>query len=126
MVAESLGAAPVAEDESEEKGKRFEALCGILIALFAAVLAVAGYVGLILLPAWTSYGRWWERFAAAFLSLYILAALLGIGDSGQTVCGLAPTPTAKDHGRGVANGLKNLRRLSIVSVSPPTHPKRRT
>ena len=40
MVAESLGAAPVAEDESEEKGKRFEALCGILIALFAAVLAV--------------------------------------------------------------------------------------
>ncbi|HSF41421.1 MAG TPA: DUF4337 domain-containing protein [Thermoanaerobaculia bacterium] len=40
MVAESLGAAPVAEDEPEEKGKRFEALCGILIALFAAVLAV--------------------------------------------------------------------------------------
>lgn len=40
MVAESLGAAPAAEDESEEKGKRFEALCGIMIALFAAVLAV--------------------------------------------------------------------------------------
>lgn len=40
MVAESLGAAPAAEAESEEKGKRFEALCGILIALFAAVLAV--------------------------------------------------------------------------------------
>lgn len=40
MVAESIGAAPAAETESEEKGKRFEALCGILIALFAAVLAV--------------------------------------------------------------------------------------
>ncbi len=40
MVAESIGAAPAAEAESEEKGKRFEALCGILIALFAAVLAV--------------------------------------------------------------------------------------
>lgn len=40
MVAESIGAAPAAEAESEETGKRFEALCGILIALFAAVLAV--------------------------------------------------------------------------------------
>jgi hypothetical protein len=40
MVAESLGAAPAAEEESEEKGKRFEALCGILIAVFAAALAV--------------------------------------------------------------------------------------
>lgn len=40
MVADSIGAAPAAEAESEKKGKRFEALCGILIALFAAVLAV--------------------------------------------------------------------------------------
>lgn len=40
MVAESIGAVPAAEAESEEKGKRFEALCGILIAVFAAVLAV--------------------------------------------------------------------------------------
>jgi hypothetical protein len=40
MVAESIGAAPAVQAESEEKGKRFEALCGILIALFAAVLAV--------------------------------------------------------------------------------------
>ena len=42
-------------------------------------LGVAAYVGFILIPAWTAYGRWWERFAAAFLTLYILAALLGIG-----------------------------------------------
>lgn len=40
MVAESIGAAPAAEAGSEETGKRFEALCGILIALFAAVLAI--------------------------------------------------------------------------------------
>lgn len=40
MVAESIGAAPAAEAESEKRGSRFEALCGILIALFAAVLAV--------------------------------------------------------------------------------------
>ena len=50
----------------------------IVIAL-AAPLALAGYVGLILIPAWTSYGRWWERFAAAFLTLYIVAVLVGIG-----------------------------------------------
>lgn len=50
----------------------------IVVAL-AAPLALAGYVGLILIPAWTSYGRWWERFAAAFLTLYIVAVLVGIG-----------------------------------------------
>jgi hypothetical protein len=50
----------------------------IVVAL-AAPMALAGYVGFILMPAWTSYGRWWERFAAAFLTLYILAVLLGVG-----------------------------------------------
>ena len=50
----------------------------IAIAL-AAPLALAAYVGFIFVPAWTAYGRWWERFAAAFLTLYILAALVGIG-----------------------------------------------
>lgn len=50
----------------------------IVVAL-AAPLAIAAYVGLIVIPAWTAYGRWWERFAAAFLTLYILAVLLGLG-----------------------------------------------
>ena len=50
----------------------------IVVALSLPV-AVAVYVGLIVVPAWTAYGRWWERFAAAFLTLYILAALIGIG-----------------------------------------------
>ena len=45
----------------------------------AAPLALAAYVGFILIPAWTSYGRWWERFAAAFLTLYILAVFVGVG-----------------------------------------------
>ena len=45
----------------------------------AMPLAVAAYVGLILIPAWTSYGRWWERIAAMFLTFYIAAALIGIG-----------------------------------------------
>ena len=50
----------------------------IVLAL-SAPLAVAAYVGLILVPAWTSYGRWWERLAATFLTFYIVAALVGIG-----------------------------------------------
>jgi len=50
----------------------------IVVAL-AAPLVLAAYVGLIVVPAWTSYGRWWERFAATFLTLYIFAALVGIG-----------------------------------------------
>jgi hypothetical protein len=40
MVAESIGAAEPAAVREEEKGKHFEALCGILIALFAAILAI--------------------------------------------------------------------------------------
>lgn len=50
----------------------------IAIAL-AGPLVLAAYVGLILVPAWTAYARWWERVAAGFLTLYILAAVLGIG-----------------------------------------------
>ena len=50
-----------------------------VVAALSAPLAVAAYVGLILIPAWTSYGRWWERIAATFLTFYIVAALVGIG-----------------------------------------------
>jgi hypothetical protein len=50
------------------------------IALGAGgLVAFIAYVGLIALPAWTSYGRWWERAGAVFMSLFILATLLGIG-----------------------------------------------
>ena len=45
----------------------------------AAPLALAAYAVFILVPAWTSYGRWWERFAAAFLTLYIVGVLVGLG-----------------------------------------------
>jgi hypothetical protein len=34
---------------------------------------------LILAPAWTAYGRTWERIAAAFLSLFVLVAFAGTG-----------------------------------------------
>ena len=43
------------------------------------LVAIAAYVGLIFIPAWTSYGRWWERACAGFMSLFILASLLAIG-----------------------------------------------
>ena len=50
-----------------------------VVAALSAPLAIAAYVGLIVIPAWTSYGRWWERIAATFLTFYIVAALAGIG-----------------------------------------------
>jgi hypothetical protein len=45
----------------------------------AAAALIAGYVGFILGPAWSSYGRVWERIAASLLTLFMLATLLGIG-----------------------------------------------
>jgi hypothetical protein len=50
----------------------------IAIGAAAAACAMAWAV-FILAPAWTSYGRIWERVAASFLTLFILATLLGIG-----------------------------------------------
>ena len=43
----------------------------------AVILGAYGY--LILVPAWTAYGRNWERVAAAVLSLFVLAAFAGSG-----------------------------------------------
>jgi hypothetical protein len=43
------------------------------------LVALVAYGVLIVAPAWTSYGRWWERFAASFMTLFILASLVGIG-----------------------------------------------
>ncbi|HEX5223531.1 MAG TPA: hypothetical protein VFW29_00245 [Solirubrobacteraceae bacterium] len=45
----------------------------------AAALGLALYAGLILVPAWTSYSRLWERLAATVLTLYVLAVLVGVG-----------------------------------------------
>ena len=56
----------------------------LTIAL-AAGLTASCYAGLIVLPAWRCYGRLWEKLAASFLTLFILATLLGTG----TVIGLA-------------------------------------
>jgi hypothetical protein len=45
----------------------------------AAVLGLLLYLMYILVPAWTSYSRVWERLAATVLSLYVLGVLIGIG-----------------------------------------------
>jgi O-antigen ligase len=50
-----------------------------LVAGCCAVLGLAAYAAWILVPAWQSYSRWWERLAAAFLSLYVLVAMVGLG-----------------------------------------------
>jgi hypothetical protein len=51
----------------------------------AALVALAAFVGLILVPAVGAYGRLWEKTAAGVLSLFVLAALVLIG----VVLGLA-------------------------------------
>jgi hypothetical protein len=50
-----------------------------LIAACAGVFGLALYVGLVLVPAWGSYSRTWERLAATVLSLYVLAVFVGAG-----------------------------------------------
>ena len=39
----------------------------------------AGYLAFILAPAVAAYGRLWEKLAAGFLTLFILATLVGMG-----------------------------------------------
>lgn len=46
------------------------------------LIVLVAYVGLILIPAWNSYGRIWERIAASLLTLFILATLVGLGSAG--------------------------------------------
>jgi hypothetical protein len=52
-----------------------------LTITLAAALIGAGYLAFILVPAVSAYGRLWERVSAGFLTLFILATLLGIGVS---------------------------------------------
>jgi hypothetical protein len=57
----------------------------MLAVIAAGVVGLAAYVGLILIPAWSSYSRVWERLAATVLSLYVLAVLLAVGAVGALV-----------------------------------------
>jgi len=51
----------------------------------AAVVCLAAFAGLILAPALSSHGRIWEKAAAGFLSVFVLAALVVVG----VIAGLA-------------------------------------
>jgi hypothetical protein len=46
---------------------------------FAGLISVTVFVAFILSPALGSYGRPWEKVAAGFLSLFVLAALVLAG-----------------------------------------------
>jgi hypothetical protein len=50
-----------------------------LVAACAGVLGLAAFVGLVLVPVVSSYQRVWERIVAGLLSLWVLAALVGVG-----------------------------------------------
>jgi hypothetical protein len=45
----------------------------------AALLSLLAFTVLILVPALSSYGRGWEKATAAFLSFFVLAALVALG-----------------------------------------------
>jgi hypothetical protein len=46
----------------------------LVIAGTAAGISVIAWVALVLVPAWTSFSRVWERLVATVLSVYVLAA----------------------------------------------------
>jgi len=50
-----------------------------LVGAGAGAIGIGLYAALILVPAWSAYSRLWERLAAAVLSLYVLAVLVGVG-----------------------------------------------
>jgi hypothetical protein len=45
----------------------------------AAGISLIAWVGLVLVPAWTSFSRAWEKLVATVLSLYVLAAFIAVG-----------------------------------------------
>ncbi|HMS61514.1 MAG TPA: hypothetical protein PKD63_04475 [Solirubrobacteraceae bacterium] len=51
----------------------------LLVAACSSVFGIAAWVGLLAIPAWQSYSRVWERISAVFLSLYVVAAFMGLG-----------------------------------------------
>jgi hypothetical protein len=50
-----------------------------LVAICAGVVGLAAFVGLVTVPVVSSYQRVWERLVAGLLSLWVLAALIGVG-----------------------------------------------
>lgn len=53
-----------------------------LVASVCGVCSLAAFGWFIVVPAWTSYSKAWERVAASLLTLYVLAALVVAGIAG--------------------------------------------
>jgi hypothetical protein len=49
------------------------------VAGVAALVSLIAWVMLIVVPAWTSYWRLRERVLAVVMSVYVLAAFVGMG-----------------------------------------------
>ncbi|HEV7462023.1 MAG TPA: hypothetical protein VGN78_15940 [Solirubrobacteraceae bacterium] len=45
----------------------------------AGVFSFTAYVAFVAVPAWNAYSRVWQRVAAVFMSIYVLAAMVGVG-----------------------------------------------
>jgi uncharacterized membrane protein YhhN len=43
------------------------------------VFGLVAFVGMILVPAWTAYNRWWEKLVATALSVYVALTMTGVG-----------------------------------------------
>jgi O-antigen ligase len=52
------------------------------VAIGSGVLGLVAYIAFILVPAWGAYSRIWERVAASFLTLYVLAGFVILGAAG--------------------------------------------
>ena len=50
-----------------------------LVVGAAGVLSLAAWIGLIAVPAWTSYSKVWERLVALVASVYVFVAILAAG-----------------------------------------------
>jgi hypothetical protein len=51
----------------------------------AALVSLVAWIVLIVIPAWKSYWRLRERILAVVMSVYILAAFVGMGACGGAV-----------------------------------------
>jgi len=49
------------------------------VGVCAGAFSFAAYVAFVAVPAWGAYSRVWQRVAAVFLSLYVLATMVGVG-----------------------------------------------
>ena len=50
-----------------------------LVVGAAGLITVVAWVVLVLVPAWGSYSRLWERAVATIMSVYVLSAFVAAG-----------------------------------------------